>query len=473
LLQDGFLDAGEVEGLRALIEEACRAGVGWTRSEAGATGELLATDHPELGAIQARLEAVMGLPQELEPFFRARIAEPGDAHPLHTDDYEIVGARLWMTAMLYLDEIEGGVTAFPNASPPIRVEPQPGRLFTWFNQDATGRPSRVAEHAFETVRAGRRRTLTWFVYASTEALRAAWLAAREAETRPLLGHLEQLPEAPAASGRAFYCVDDGVPPETVESLHAACIERGHTFVRVVPRDVDLLRGPLPPGSMLYTPSTSLLAERVEQQLWQPGVSSFHRRDEGPFVQTLHPLLAFARADLPVPRFVRVHRAADDALEGWVDALGGFPLVVKSGGGEGGVGTLIADSMPALRSLLDLLLAQGQHPTLLAFVPDAVHLRLVVVGDEVVTAYRNPTRPGDFRSEPSDDPADYEIELDPSHAEIAVAASHVVGYAFAGVDLLLHPSGRAYLLEANFPCYFPQAEMFGADVAGAMLDYLEA
>jgi len=171
--------------------------------------------------------------------------------------------------------------------------------------------------------------------------------------------------------------------------------------------------------------------------------------------------------------VRVHRAADDALEGWVDALGGFPLVVKSGGGEGGVGTLIADSMPALRSLLDLLLAQGQHPTLLAFVPDAVHLRLVVVGDEVVTAYRNPTRPGDFRSEPSDDPADYEIELDPSHAEIAVAASHVVGYAFAGVDLLLHPSGRAYLLEANFPCYFPQAEMFGADVAGAMLDYLEA
>ena len=36
----------------------------------------------------------------------------------------------------------------------------------------------------------------------------------------------------------------------------------------------------------------------------------------------------------------------------------------------------------------------------------------------------------------------------------------------------HPTGRLYLLESNFPCYFatPQ-EAVGTDVAGAMLDFL--
>lgn len=54
------------------------------------------------------------------------------------------------------------------------------------------------------------------------------------------------------------------------------------------------------------------------------------------------------------------------------------------------------------------------------------------------------------------------------------AAHALGYDFAGVDILLHPSGRAYLLEANFPCFFPQAERFGrADVAGLMVEHLLA
>jgi glutathione synthase/RimK-type ligase-like ATP-grasp enzyme len=56
----------------------------------------------------------------------------------------------------------------------------------------------------------------------------------------------------------------------------------------------------------------------------------------------------------------------------------------------------------------------------------------------------------------------------------VAAAHCVGTDFAGVDVLAHPSGRFYLLEANSPCYFPQAEAFGrVDVARAMVEALLA
>jgi glutathione synthase/RimK-type ligase-like ATP-grasp enzyme len=54
----------------------------------------------------------------------------------------------------------------------------------------------------------------------------------------------------------------------------------------------------------------------------------------------------------------------------------------------------------------------------------------------------------------------------------VSATRAIGLEFAGVDVMLHASGRAYVLEANFPCYFGHAQGDGAiDVAGAMVAHL--
>ncbi|MEZ4269851.1 MAG: hypothetical protein R3F39_26120, partial [Myxococcota bacterium] len=155
-------------------------------------------------------------------------------------------------------------------------------------------------------------------------------------------------------------------------------------------------------------------------------------------------------------------------------LGGFPVVVRVDSGEGGDGVLLAESMRALRGLADLFISRGLGGRLATFVPDAMHWRLIVVGDRVVTAYRNPTREGDFRSEPAANPADYGLTPTPEMADLAVRATAVAGTRFAGVDVLEHPSGRLYLLEANFPCYFPQGESFGAaDVSGAIVRFLLA
>jgi glutathione synthase/RimK-type ligase-like ATP-grasp enzyme len=61
---------------------------------------------------------------------------------------------------------------------------------------------------------------------------------------------------------------------------------------------------------------------------------------------------------------------------------------------------------------------------------------------------------------------------PALEDAAVRAVHALRVEHGGVDLLEHPSGRLYLLEANFPCYYPQAQRIGGiDVAGAMVDYL--
>jgi glutathione synthase/RimK-type ligase-like ATP-grasp enzyme len=134
-----------------------------------------------------------------------------------------------------------------------------------------------------------------------------------------------------------------------------------------------------------------------------------------------------------------------------------------------------DSMPALRSLVDhLVRGEGRVPMLSAYVPDAVHHRVVVVGERAVASYENPIEDGDFRSSPSDDRADYRAEVPRDLAEPAIAAVRALRLLFGGVDLLRHASGRVYVLEANFPCFFPQATLGGGlDVAGPMVDFLAA
>lgn len=270
-------------------------------------------------------------------------------------------------------------------------------------------------------------------------------------------------------------VDGGTTPgSTRRLLREAAERRSVAFAEVDAPKLHPLAPPLRPGAMLYAAGTSAAAALAQRTSWQPGVITFHRGPRGPFEVVPEQHLLFARAGLPVPRSVSLAASSPALLEELVGHLGGLPLVVRVDGGEGGVGVALAESMAGLRSLCELLLSQGIAPRLVSFVPEAVHWRLVVLGDEVLTAYANPVRADDFRSTPSRDPRDYGRPPLPELAQVAVAAAQLIGVELAGVDLLLHPSGRVYLLEANFPCYFAQAtEVAGIDVAGPMLEHLLA
>lgn len=274
--------------------------------------------------------------------------------------------------------------------------------------------------------------------------------------------------------RGLYCVaEEGLPATSVAVLRDACAQREVPFYVLAAHEaVDC--SPLPPGRLLFNPSTSAVALAAEQALFGPGVATFHGHHEGPLVEVSNPDLRLARAGVPMPRGLTVWRLDMDALPGYIEALGGLPVVVKAGGGEGGVGVMRADSWPALISLVEFLISAGHAPRLEAFVPDAVHHRLVVVGSTVVASYLNPVDEGDFRSCPSEDADEYRVGAPEHLAQLAVKAAAAVGTEFAGVDVLVHSSGRPYVLEVNSPCYYPQAELVGGiPVALPMLDFLLA
>jgi hypothetical protein len=432
--------------------------------ETGESCELPLDVDPLVTEVFARVERVLGFANACGGTLRYRRYETGTSHPAHLDAYEIDGAHLLVTAMLNLtDTEEGGETVFPHAvDGALALPPRAGELLLWFTHCPDGSLDPASKHAALAVRRGAKLTLTQFVYGPLAAAAVAYDPHRERFALP-----------PSASGW-LCCVDDGCPEASIETLRAACAARDVPFKVIdAPQfDWDAARR-LAPGDMLFRPAISIAAERVERFLYAPGVSTFY--DDGPdaifFTPTTTPLL-LERAGLPVPRTVYCSSGDRALLRAYVSHLGGFPLVVKFEGGSGGVGVLRADSEPALYSLIDFALALGRHPLLAAYVPDAEHWRVVVVGDRPIAAYRNPPDPGDFRTSGTERADEVTATPPEPLATLGVRAVRAVRSAFGGVDVLLHPSGRAYVLEANVPCYFPHAQLVGGvDVAGAMVAYL--
>jgi len=214
--------------------------------------------------------------------------------------------------------------------------------------------------------------------------------------------------------------------------------------------------------------------RVEQFLYSDGVATLYEPAESIFFQHTMAAIIHQRNGLPIPRTIYCANADRRLLRMFVEQLGGFPILVKLPGYSRGVGVIRADSYPALYSLLDYLMAIGAQPSLCAYVSEAVHWRLTVVGEQVVSAYKNRMEEDDFRTYASEDPDDYTQDASSAVTDLAIRAVKALRVEFGGVDVLAHESGRLYLLEANFPAYFANAQKFGGvDIAGAIVGHLIA
>jgi hypothetical protein len=430
----------------------------------GLSCELSIDADPALQAIVDRMHALLGIDNDFGGTLRFRRYASGEYHPPHIDEYQIGELFLIATATLYLTDTEaGGETSFPRAKPrPVRVASRAGRLAIWFNHEPGGEVDPASFHEGLPVRRGEKVTLTNFIY---KPKRFAAIAVD--------GPPNERIAAAGPDRTRFYCVNDNVPHETITFLREACEKRGVAYVEVDAQQFDFDPSrQLEAGDLLYRPAISTAASRVEQFLFAPGVATFYKHDDSMFFDALTSPLHFQRAGLPVPRTVYCSNGDRRLLKSFVEQLGGFPIVVKLLGGSGGIGVMRADSLPALYSLVDYAIWQGRNPLLCAYVEDAVHWRVVVIGNRAVAAYKNPRDDDDFRTYGGNDPSDVTADPPAKLAEIAVRALDVLQNEFGGVDLLVHSSGRCYLLEANFPCYFPHAqEVAGIDVAGMMLDYL--
>ncbi len=257
----------------------------------------------------------------------------------------------------------------------------------------------------------------------------------------------------------------------IRLLHAACAARGIEF-----HEIDPDAFPFDPerrlglGDLLYRDSSTLAALRVEQFLATPGAGTFYEGPRRVHYQHGSQELIFESAGLPVPPFVHAVSSERALLDGWAQRLGGFPLLAKMGG-SAGVGVILLESRAALHSFADYARALNRVPTLCAFVRDATLWRAVVVGTRAVAAYPCVAPEGDFRATIPAPDGPFLAEVPAALGALAVAAVASMDLSFGGVDVLVRGDER-YVLESNFPCYFPHAQIEGGiDVAGAMVDHL--
>jgi hypothetical protein len=275
--------------------------------------------------------------------------------------------------------------------------------------------------------------------------------------------------------RFCYVTEKSVPEETGRLLAEACAQRGIEFISHEAKRFDFA----PPhrlrrGDLLYRGAVSVHSSRVETFLYDEGVATFFRNPDDIYFTVCVPPITHERYGAPVPKTLYVGSDDVPLLEKLVDQVGGFPVVLKVLGRSSGVGVMLVESMRSLVSVVSYALAQNNYPLLCQFIPNATHWRLVVVGDRVVGHYKNKHRMGDFRTEGSRDPADFHSPVPAAVERAAVLSVESLRLEFGGVDVLEDVDGNPYVLEANFPCYYPQAQLVaGVDIAGAMVDHLVA
>lgn len=266
----------------------------------------------------------------------------------------------------------------------------------------------------------------------------------------------------------FFCIAREDTEATNALLEDACARRKIPFVFVDP-DTFRYDGDMPgPGDLLYKVTTDLASGRIESFLLRPEVASFYKT---PHLECFSQSVTMMAAGVPMPKAVHSLTRDRETLAHHVDYLGGFPVVAKVPGGEGGAGVLRADSMPALFSLADYV---SDAATLMEYFEHAVAYRLVVVGDAVVATEARYPGPGEFRTNTGNSGTLGRIDPPKEARRIALMAADVLGLEFGGADVLENEAGRMVLTEFNMPCYFAdQQNDHGIDIAGAMVDFLVA
>ena len=188
---------------------------------------------------------------------------------------------------------------------------------------------------------------------------------------------------------------------------------------------------------------------------------------------LRSLQILSRHHIGIPRttFVRDKRDVLPAIE----RVGGAPVIIKLIEGTQGIGVLLAESVKAAESIIELLQSQKQNVLIQKFVAESKgkDIRAFVVGDRVVAAMRRVAQGQEFRSNVHRGGVAEAVDLPEEYVETAVRAAQIMGLRVAGVDMLESKTGPQIMEVNSSPGLEGIENCTGLDVAGAVIEYIAA
>jgi len=268
----------------------------------------------------------------------------------------------------------------------------------------------------------------------------------------------------------------------------AARERGHVvrvldplrcYVRIAPndvairykgkdvRDIDAVIPRIGTSSTFY--GTAVLRQFEMMGVYTPNPSDavLRARDKLRCLQ----ILAAQGIDMPVTVFGDNPDDTNDVLA----LLGDPPHVIKLNEGSQGTGVVLAEKRSASQSVVEAFRGLYANFLVQEFIAEAKgsDLRCFVVGKKVVAAMQRVASPGEFRANLHRGGTAVKAILSAEEKRIAIRAAGALGLGIAGVDLLRSNRGPL-LLEVNASPGLEGIEAAtGVDVAGAIMDLLEA
>jgi ribosomal protein S6--L-glutamate ligase len=188
---------------------------------------------------------------------------------------------------------------------------------------------------------------------------------------------------------------------------------------------------------------------------------------------LRSLQILSRHNIGIPRTTFVNDRKDVLPA--IERVGGAPVVIKLIQGTQGIGVLLADTVSAAASIIELLQSQKQNILIQKFVAESKgkDIRAFVVGDRVVAAMRRVAQGQEFRSNVHRGGIAEAVELDDVYKETAVRSAQILGLRVAGVDMLEGADGPQIMEVNSSPGLEGIENCSGLDVAGSVIDYIAA
>jgi ribosomal protein S6--L-glutamate ligase len=159
----------------------------------------------------------------------------------------------------------------------------------------------------------------------------------------------------------------------------------------------------------------------------------------------------------------------------IERVGGAPIIIKLIEGTQGIGVLLADTVKAAESIIELLQSQKQNILIQKFVAESrgKDIRALVVGDRVVAAMRRVAQGQEFRSNVHRGGVAEPVDLPDDYVEAAIRSAQILGLRVAGVDMLESSTGPQIMEVNSSPGLEGIETCTKLDVAGAIIDYIAA
>lgn len=182
------------------------------------------------------------------------------------------------------------------------------------------------------------------------------------------------------------------------------------------------------------------------------------------------LLAREGIGLPVTAFAHGPRMAEDVIK----EVGGVPCVIKLLEGTQGMGVILAETQASAKSIIEAFSAANINILVQEYIKEAAgsDVRALVVGGEVVASMKRTGRAGDFRSNLHRGGKAEKVELSTDEKRTAIRSAEILGLNVCGVDMLRARRGPVVLEVNSSPGIEGIEEATQADVAGAMIRFLE-